>query len=420
MTRQLTLGIDIGTTRMRALLLDPRHREVVAVVSARTPVDRHPDGDRRDPNEVWSAVTDLCRELGRNGAPMSEVVGLAVAAVGEELVLFDANGQSTGLIACWYVNHADSKDPDDPLFKLAGWYALRAAAQREDPALTKAVGFSDLGSWLLMRCSGSATGWMDRTHASRTGMLDPATGHWWAARLNALGGTQLVAPELVDSGTLVGEVGADTAAELGLPVGVGVHAGAHDHLCAALAAGVTHAGEVFISVGTSESQLVLIHEDWSTVAGFESEGIEVGFSADGNHKYVHFTRPSGRRVADLAMGDPRGRSIDELCADLEALTDITPCGVPVLRSDSEWRDPTAAALFREYEAQAIEAARLTRILRELTGGLEGGVHVAGRPTQQSIWRKLRIAYADAELTFSSLAEPSAVGAALLASGSLRG
>lgn len=408
----LTLGLDIGTTRTKALLLDTATAQTVAVVSTATPVTRSDDGDLRDPEQVWHAIVGLLADLRGQGAPVHLVTGVSAAAVGEEIVFLDARGAPTGPIPCWYVEHSAAvDDPDAPPHALASWYAIRAASAAG--ALDAATTFTDLGSWVLLRIAGSAAAVTDRTHASRTGLLDATEGTWSPARLASCGIAHLQPPELVDSGARIGEACRSAAAELGIPAGTPVHAGAHDHLCAAVAAGVNRSGDVFLSVGTSETQLMLVDLPWSELAALERPDLEIGHFADGRHRYLHAARPSGRRVADLVADDPSGRDVGAVYTALGTVTAEVD-GVTTLRAEADDRDATAARLFRELRRQAREAAGLTVALETAAGRPAERIRIAGSPTRHELWRRVRQQDALRPVEFVTLDEPSAVGAALLA------
>ncbi|WP_173923104.1 FGGY family carbohydrate kinase [Agromyces sp. Marseille-P2726] len=411
----ITLGLDIGTTRMKAVVYDAAAGMAMASVSLATPVVRDAAGDRRDPEAVWLSTVELCHRLAHEGAPLDRIDGVSVAAVGEEIVFLDEQGRSTGPVSCWYVDH--SSDVDDvtaPPHALASWYAVRAAIRGEDPAVRSAVAFTDLGSSVLLRLAGARLPIMDRTHACRTGLLDADHGGWSSARLASSGIAHLRTPELVDSGARIGVVDAGAAEELGIPADIPVRAGAHDHLCAALAAGVSEPGDVLLSVGTSESQLMLVDASWPEVAALERPGLEVGYFVDGRLRYLHAARPSGRRVADLVAADPAGRGIAEMYAALSAIIDPTASDAPVLLQNAEGIDPSAAALFHELHRQATDAAELTSMLEQAAGRPAGRIRITGSPVQHEIWRRLRRSTAGRPVEFVGVEEPSAVGAGILA------
>src|SRR5207245_11573425 len=64
-------------------------------------------------------------------------------------------------------------------------------------------------------------------------------------------------PPAFPSGTAIGSVSKEVAERTGLPLQAIVTTGGHDHLCGALAAGVTHPGQLLESMGTASVILSL-------------------------------------------------------------------------------------------------------------------------------------------------------------------
>lgn len=418
----LTLGFDVGTSRSKALIYETTQQRVLACASEPTPVSTSPLGDQRDPDELWTVLARLCHRLDDAGAPLARVAGISLAALGEEIVYLDARGLPTGLVSCWYVEQpADAAAGRDlPPFRLAGWYSICAASRRADPAFRSARSFTDLGSSLLTRMVGAEYPHMDRSHASRTGLLDSTTGDWSSERLRSCGVENLRPPELVNSGIQVGVLDAPASAHLGLSIGVPVRAGAHDHICAALAAGAETSGDVFVSVGTSESRLVLLDLSWQQLAKWEQPDREIGFFADGRHRYLHTSRASGRRIAELVSKDPSGRDIAAVYASLADIVITTSDGTLELPGRAADIDSTAADLFAELDRQARESAAAINKMAEVIGDDTRRIRIIGVPTQHEIWRRIRSQRSNRPLEFVQLEEPAAIGAALLAMGIIRG
>lgn len=402
----LFLGLDIGTTRTKLLLWDATRHCVVDVVSTGTPVSKSPRGDTRDPDAVLNVALDLARTLASRGADLSQVHGISAASVGEESVFVDHRGHSIGPIATWYAPRSGAAiATDGPSNTLATWYAIR---ERTAQSLSGATGFTDLGSYVLMRLAGRTLPVTDITHASRTGMLSDDSPEWNSSRLESCGAASLTAPEIVSSGELIGELTAEIACVTGLPAGTPVRAGSHDHIVAAHAAGVRSDGQVFISSGTSETQLVLTAAPWKEVATLERPGLEFGGSVDRNLRYLHVSQPAGVRVAEICGTDHAGRSIEELYEALDGCFDGSGA-----RDDS---DATVVRLLAELEEQARTAAQTTKELTRFGNTVPRSITVAGVPTTQPSWRMIRQRFSEHDLVFIDLDEASAVGAAMLAAG----
>jgi xylulokinase len=108
-----------------------------------------------------------------------------------------------------------------------------------------------LADFIAYRLSGQ--GATDLSLASRTLMLDLHQKRWHEETLTQAGIDQNRLAPLVPGGTPLGYVTAGAAALTGLPVTAVVASGGHDHVCGALAAGVTQPGQMLNSLGTAEA-----------------------------------------------------------------------------------------------------------------------------------------------------------------------
>jgi sugar (pentulose or hexulose) kinase len=345
----LYLGVDVGSTRTKLVVWDAEADVLVSGASVRTPVVPGPV-ERRDHAAVWDALGAMARTLPdelRRG-----IRAVSVASIGEEIALLGDDGRSVGPTPCWYaLDRADDARSGEQLSR-----EHLAFLRRNDPGLVaRAVGFTDVGSHIAMRLAGLAAelSVMDRSHASRTGFIAP-TGEWDAAavaenRVEEVGRL----PRLVESGEPLGPISPAAAASWGLPHDIVVHAGGHDHFCGALAAGAAEPGDVFVSVGTSESVLQLV--DREAVAAWPADGLERGFFVTPGLGYLHGSRRSGRRIAGL----------------------LTRHGL----------------------------ASLDPLYLELDGGL---------PATQPAWRRIRREALSVPVSFASETELSGKGAAMLA------
>ena len=90
-------------------------------------------------------------------------------------------------------------------------------------------------------------------------MLFDLRRHNWSAEMLATAELPAdVLPPPLPSGVVAGRVTAEAAAVTGLPAGTPVVAGGHDHICAALAAGVIAPGTLLNSSGTTDTLLVTL------------------------------------------------------------------------------------------------------------------------------------------------------------------
>lgn len=423
------LGIDVGTTRIKAVLLERDSGAVLAAAAAATPQGDAGGVAVHSPGAVRHVAVNAARRALAEAGPeaRAELGGIAVTSVGEEAVLLDAAARPVGDVPTWFsgvghapaLEHADELDrrapvtglrhPEYTVHTLAWWARARPAPVQAATTLT------DLGSWLLSSL-GPGDLVMDHSHASRTGLFDAPTRSWRAEGLDVVGTGHLSLPRLVPSGTVVGELGTEPAAELGIAPGVPLVTGGHDHFCGALAAGTRSPGDLFISAGTSEAHL-LVTDSLDPAATADSE---VGcFVTDGLY-YLHAALPSGALylawtrllgldpaapLDDLLGGEPVGsRGVrGRIAADRRLSLD----GVPL--------DAIPATLVRALmETTAVASRDLTRELSHTAGRAIIQRLLAGRPAESPAWREIRAAVGEGAAAFVDAQEATALGAAHLA------
>jgi xylulokinase len=400
----LYLGYDVGTTRTKVVLLDARAGRAVAGASLPTPVLRGEQDDERDADAVLEVLAELTRELA-SAVDLSAVAAVAVASLGEEVVLLDAAGAAIGPTPTWYAidDETVTAFPDGPAHREASFYKLASVARRRPAILAAAASFTDLGSYLELRMIADAGRpvFMDLSHASRTALLHPGSPAWSRERLWATGAATLQLPALVPSGTTVGAVGNPEFLRAGVPSSAAVVSGGHDHFCGAFGAGIRQSGDAYVSVGTSESQLVIVDQLPET----EFDDAECGYYVDATHGYVHRSMPSGRSFAGILERHRWAGDMDALYA---ALRDRADGGV------SDGHTPLMDDLLDELRRQAAASAAGLLRLQELSGTPIRRIVVGGSPAKYALWREIREEAAHLPLEFAPEVELSAAGAALMA------
>src|SRR4051812_37354389 len=263
----LWAGVDLGTTHLKALLYDDRQRRVLDLAIAPTPTLHDGQLTSHDADDVVLTALGLLAGI-LDGDRARLLAGIGVSGVGEEIVTLDGDDRPTGPVLAWYdprgheeadtlaagapprLHRRLAMDASYSLFKLL-W--LHAHRPDEFGRIRRVL---DPSAYLLLRLGARAT--MDWSHASRTALFDPWTTAWDAETLRAaqLPGSSL--PELVPSGTIVGTASSREAVTAGIPAGTPLVIGGHDHLCGAYASGVREPGDLYVSAGTSEAQLVVL------------------------------------------------------------------------------------------------------------------------------------------------------------------
>lgn len=269
----LLLGLDVGTTSIKAVVYQP---DGIAVAAASRPTPTHvprPGWAFYRPDELWQTVVAAIRGALADVPNPEEIASVAVASVGESGVLVDATGAATTDSIAWFDSRtrpqatwlAERIGIDElfarsglslqPIFSLS---KLLWHREHEPDAWARSVRWLMLADFIAYRlCKETAT---DLSLASRTLMLDLHQKRWHEGTLAQAGIDRGLLAPLVSAGTPLGQITTDVAALTGLPVTAVVAAGGHDHVCGALAAGVTRPGQMLNSLGTAEAVFLPIEQ----------------------------------------------------------------------------------------------------------------------------------------------------------------
>jgi xylulokinase len=262
----LLLGLDLGTTSVKAVVY---RTNGIAVGASARPTPTHvprPGWAFYRPDELWQTVVAAIRGALADLPSPEEIASVAVASVGESGVLLDAAGAATTDSIAWFDTRtrpqatwlADRIGKDElfarsglslqPIFSLN---KLLWHREHEPEAWARSVRWLMLADFIAFRLCGEAA--TDLSLASRTLLLDLRQKRWDEETLAQAEIDPKLLASLVPGGTSLGSVTTTAAALTGLPVAAVVASGGHDHVCGALAAGVTRPGQMLNSLGTAEA-----------------------------------------------------------------------------------------------------------------------------------------------------------------------
>ncbi|WP_298233813.1 FGGY-family carbohydrate kinase [uncultured Azohydromonas sp.] len=251
-TGSLHLGLDLGTSGVRAVVIDAQGAVQATAREPLPPPQREGPHMRQDPALWWDAVR---RVLATVLAPLecSRLASLAVDGTSGTLLLTDPEGTPLapalmyGDAACVAeAARIEALAPPDtaargPACALARLLNLQARHPEAAHALHQA-------DWIAARLTGRL-GLSDEHNALKLG-YDPLR-RCWPAWLQALGVRAGLLPEVLAPGTRIGPVAPEIARAFGLPPHLQVVAGTTDGVAAFLATGASRAGEAVTSLGST-------------------------------------------------------------------------------------------------------------------------------------------------------------------------
>lgn len=436
--REVVVGLDLGTTRSKALVRDLLGRQL-ALVEERTPWTTVGGGTQTEAADLLALAIDL---VGRavQGAEQQvgrvRVLGLGVAGFAESGVLLDAAGEPCAPVIAWFDQRgarqveqlgARAAMVAEQFPRRTGlpWDCQAAVAkllwlQSTGLELTAAHRWASLPEWVVHRLGGRLV--REPSLASRTGLVDQATGALWQDGVAVAGLPTTLLPPPVCAGVAVGSLH-----HPGLPSslhGAALTVAGHDHAVAAIGVGAVGPDELFNSSGTADvvarSLPGILDDDR------RERLVRSGLSA-GAHVLPGTTLLLGgvrgglllRRVLGAlgATGDSERDLLDraalavrELPLGLE-VSGAGPTGDDVvLRMRDDVTPAQIWAAATRYTAG--ETRLLLATIEAVVGPHRRAVASGGWTRMDSVRAAKRSAIG--RLQFSSIAEPGVVGAALLA------
>jgi xylulokinase len=257
------LGIDVGTSEVKVLLLASDHRVVAVAGSALTVSRPHPGHSEQAPQDWWAAARKALGQLRlSHPAEMAAVQGIGLSGQMHGAVLLDANNQVLRPAILWNDTRCAAECTEmmvemPELADLGGSLAmpgftapkLRWVAKHEPGIFRQVAKVLLPKDYVRLMLTGEHMS--DMSDASGTLWLDVRQRQWSDALLALTGMTRDQMPRLVEGSEPGGHLLAEVAAELGLPAGIVVAGGAGDNASSAVGMGAVQPGQGFLSLGTS-------------------------------------------------------------------------------------------------------------------------------------------------------------------------
>ena len=357
------MGLDIGTTGTKAVIFD-HDGAILSAAYREYPIHSpRPGWLELDPEEVWQKVVEAASEAAAGAKDSVEAVG--ISCLGEAAVSLDKNGN----VLCPTILGFDSRVNDltekwiaehDPLelLTITGHtpsqmftiFKLMWLKQNKPEVYSntwKSLCYED---YAIYRMGLPPT--TDYSVASRTMMFDVREKKW-SGRVCDLAGLDITHfAEPKPSGTVVGELGAAAAAELGLPEGCKVVTGAHDQPAGALGAGVIRERVAIDATGTVECIALALAEPVANEQMLRHHFCCYPHAVPGLYIYIVFNPTGGSLLRwfrdclggqELAEAEQQGRDVYDILmekmadhpTDLFVQPHFTMAGTPYMDVEAE-------------------------------------------------------------------------------------
>ncbi len=261
------LGLDLGTSGLRALLIDEDQNTVAVQEVSYDVTHAHPGWSEQDP-QVWITATEAALDRLKNSNPnaLSGLRGIGVSGHMHGATLIDADGAPLRPCILWNDtrSHAEAAALDGhpdmrritgnivfPGFTAPKLAWVRANEPDIFAKIDKVLLPKDyLGLWL----TGEAVSEM--SDAAGTSWLDTGARAWSEEALEASSMRLDQMPRLIEGSEVAGTLKSELAARWGIPAFCVVAGGGADNAAAACGTGALQEGQGFVSLGTSGVILV--------------------------------------------------------------------------------------------------------------------------------------------------------------------
>jgi xylulokinase len=268
---ELLLGIDIGTTGLKALLIDKKGRVAGSEREEYPLLTPKPGWAEQPPQDWWKAAVRAVKRLTGSLKDPSGIAAVGLSGQMHGLVPLDAGDRPLRPAILWCDQRTVKecavidKKLGSRLIETASNPALAGFTlpkilwlKRNEPGLYKKMTYFLLPKdYVRFMLTGERA--MDISDAAGTIMLDVAKGRWAADMIKELGIRKEILPRIVGSAEVAGRVTREAARLTGLKEGTPVVGGGADNTCAAVGTGIVRSGRISSSIGSSG--VIFAHTD---------------------------------------------------------------------------------------------------------------------------------------------------------------
>jgi xylulokinase len=257
------LGIDIGTTATKSIILHPTKGIVAEDEKVSTLRSPHPVWAEADPDEWWDNVAHVTRTcLSKANITPNQVAGVGVTGMVPTLIVLNKDGknlrpsiQQNDARAFAEIEHMRANLDEAAVLDRTGSAITQQSIGpkaiwlcKNEPEIMSAVAHI-MGSYdfMVYKMTGEAS--CERNWALESGLFDLHRQEWDGELLEISG----IRPEWLGQvhwpSDVVGHITIEAAERLGLVAGTPVVAGSADHIASAFTAGLKDHGDLLVKLG---------------------------------------------------------------------------------------------------------------------------------------------------------------------------
>jgi len=260
--KDLAIGIDIGTTLTKGVVIDAAGKILAEAGREATLISRHPGWAEEEPEQWWQNVLELLKEFASSGLDPDRIAAIGVSGMVPAMVMIDAEGspirpsiQQNDARAGAEVEELAERFGQDAFFAQTGGSInqqvvapkMRWLEKHEPDAVANLATLFGSYDFINYRLTGERT--VEHNWALESGLLDVQTGDWSTDLLSLAGVHRHQLGRIVDSSEVIGGLTEQVAKETGLLAGTPVVGGAADHVASAYVTTAYADGDLVVKFG---------------------------------------------------------------------------------------------------------------------------------------------------------------------------
>jgi len=263
MKSSFLLGIDIGTTNTKIIVIDNQGNILASTSRAATLQSPIIGWAEADPSEWWQNVCELVPECVQQARIIpSQIAGIAVSGMVPTVILLDKNGQvlrnsiqQNDARVVKEIEELQAITDKNVILKKTGSAItqqsvgpkIRWLLQHEPDVMRRVAHILGSYDYINYKLTGNLN--VEQNWALESGLYNLSTKTWDADLLNLYQISSNLLCLIREPSEIIGYVTAQTASETGLVEGIPVAAGSADHIASAFSAGVKDEGDLLVKLG---------------------------------------------------------------------------------------------------------------------------------------------------------------------------
>ncbi|MFQ6067683.1 MAG: FGGY-family carbohydrate kinase, partial [bacterium] len=265
-SEKFLLGIDAGTSVVKAIIFDEQGEEVSSSSRRLSIETAKPGWAEQDMNEVWQAVRETIQEsLKKSPLAVSNIAVVGISGQGDGCRLVDKHLKPVRKAILWLdgragevVTNWEKEGTDLAGFRISGSVTFAGAPaaiikwleKNEPHSLKKAKHFLFAKDWIKLKLSGKVS--TDPSDASRAPLnIKDRVYSDELFKLFGLSAYQDLFPKIIPSFEVAGEVTSEASEATGLKEGTPIISGMIDVVATPVGLGAIYDGQAFSIVGTT-------------------------------------------------------------------------------------------------------------------------------------------------------------------------